>query len=84
MKWKRSRKAQQESKNKDSHGNSSSSEEKIVKDREKPTPAQPTYKNESNDKTISLTSNNLFDYTKNIDQQYFTILPSDTDMEQMR
>lgn len=94
MKWKRSRKAQQESKNKDSHGNSSSSEEKIVKDRA--TPAQPKFKNESTAKTlISLSNGNNFHYPKSIDQsslspnsypamsshpQYFTNLPPEIDL----
>ena len=85
MKWKRSRKAQQELKNKDSNGNSGC-DEKPVKDRERSTPAQPTFKNESNDKTIlSLTSKNKLHYAKNIDdstnphQQHFTSLPSETD-----
>lgn len=82
MKWKRSRKAQQESKSKDSHGNSGC-EEKPLKDRERSTPAQPTFKNESNDKTIlSLTSKTILHYAKNIDEsanQHFTSLPSDTD-----
>lgn len=82
MKWKRSRKAQQESKSKDSHGNSGC-DEKPVKDRERSIPAQPTFKNGTNDKTIlSLTSKH---YSKNTDdstnahQQHYTSLPSDTD-----
>lgn len=84
MKWKRSRKAQQESKNKDSHGNSGC-EEKPLKDRGRSTPAQPTLKIKSNDKTLqSLTSKNILHYAKNTDsanhrQQNFTTLPSDTD-----
>lgn len=96
MKWKRSRKAQQESKNKDSHGNSSSSEEKIVKDRERSTPAQPKFKSESTAKTlINLSNGNNFHYPKSIDQsslspnsypamsshpQYFTSLPPEIDL----
>lgn len=85
MKWKRSRKAQQESKSKDSHGNSGC-EEKPLKDRQRSTPAQPTFKKESNDKIIlSLTSKNILHYAKNTDesanhhQQNFTTLPSDID-----
>ena len=84
MKWKRSRKAQQESKNKDSHGNSSSSEEKIVKDRERSTPAQPKFKSESTAKALISLNNGII--APNVypamssHQQYFTSLPPEVDL----
>lgn len=67
MKWKRSRKAQQESKNKDNH--SSNNEEKQSRnDRSSGSNNQSAaYKNGSSEKVASNTTTNNFHFPKNID-----------------
>lgn len=68
MKWKRSRKVQHGSKKKESLGYSSS-EENPDKNPERSTPAEPTFKNYTSDKTmINLRDANNFQYHKNTDQ----------------
>lgn len=72
MKWKRSRKAQQESKNKDNHSSSSSNnnnnDEKISRDRSTSSHGQTqSTRNGLNEKLMTNLTNSNFHFPKNID-----------------
>jgi len=66
MKWKRSRKAQQESKNKDNHNNNN--EEKQPRERASGSANQSSgYKNGASEKVITNLNGNNFHFSKNIE-----------------
>lgn len=64
MKWKRSRKAQQESKNKDNHGNNNSEEKQP---RERSSNQSSTFKNGNIEKSSSNSTSSNFHFPKNTD-----------------
>lgn len=65
MKWKRSRKAQQESKNKDNH--SSNNEDKQSRSDRSSSNQSTAYKNGNSEKASSNSSSNNFHFSKNMD-----------------